>query len=1014
MTFEELLEQAMAMVRRHKRVTYRALRRQFNLDETSFADLKDAILYAYPQVVEEDGRGLVWTNAALRGEVSGSRLDAVLPELIGLLQRRGRVTYRTLTQVFGLDETLLHDLREELLFQRLAMDEDGKGLVWTGTALRYPPDHYPPPDPAAVTSLAPPLRSLESPLPEASLPAGPVDTSRLARSAPEAERRQVTVLFCDLVDSTRLAQQLDAEDYRAVVRAYQEATVAALHPYDGYVAQYLGDGVLVYFGWPTAHEDAAARAVYASLAIIEALEPLNDTRIAPQYAVRVQVRIGLHTGMAVIGEMGGGDRHEQLAMGDTPNIAARLQGLAQPNTVVLSAATARLVQGLFTLEDLGLHHLKGVAAPLGVARLIGITAAPSEADEITSPAGPFLVGRDEEIGLLVRRWEQSKAGLGQVVLLSGEAGIGKSSLVQTLRAHVSQAEVTRLAFRCSPYHTNSTLYPVITLMQRALRFAREDPAETRLAKLEQGLQRYRLPLAEVVPLFTALLSIPLPDGRYPALTLTPQRQRQQTQDALVGWLMAEAEQQPVLAVWEDLHWADPSTLELLGLLVDQAPTVPMLHVLTFRPEFTPPWPARSHLTPITLNRLERPQVEALIAHLAGGKALPREVIEHIVAKTDGVPLFVEELTKMVLESGLLQEEAEHYRLTGSLSTVTIPATLQDSLMARLDRLPQAREIAQLGAVLGREFAYELLQAVAPLDEATLQAGLAQLVAAELLYQRGRPPRARYIFKHALIQDAAYASLLRSTRQQVHQQVAQLLEARFPETVETQPELVAQHYTAAGCTEQAVGYWQRAGQQASDRSAHLEAVSHLTTGIELLQTLPETPEHTQQALTLHIALGAALQITKGQAAPEVEHAYTQARALCQQVGETPELVPVLFGLWRFYIVRPQLHTARELGETLLRLAQRAHDPALAVIAHYALGVDVVLPWRVAGCPPAPGGRHRTLHARPAPCSGVPHGPRSGCCLPSPCRADPLVAGVPGASPGPPPRGPGVGARAVASL
>jgi predicted ATPase len=400
--------------------------------------------------------------------------------------------------------------------------------------------------------------------------------------------------------------------------------------------------------------------------------------------------------------------------------------------------------------------------------------------------------------------------------------------------------------------------------------------------------------------------------------------------------MAEAEQQPVLALWEDLHWADPSTLELLGLLVDQAPTVPMLHVLTFRPEFMPPWPARSHLTPITLNRLERPQVEALIAHLAGGKALPREVVEHIVAKTDGVPLFVEELTRMVLESGMLQEEAEHYRQTGSLSTVTVPTTLQDSLMARLDRLPQAREIAQLGAVLGREFAYELLQAVAPLDEATLQAGLVQLVAAELLYQRGRPPRARYMFKHALIQDAAYASLLRSTRQQVHQRVAQLLEARFPETVETQPELVAQHYTKAGCTEQAVVYWQRAGQQASDRSAHLEAISHCTTGIALLKTLPETPEHIQQALALYIALGTALLVTKGSAAPEVEYAYTQARALCQQVGETPELAPVLFGLFRFYIARAQLHTTREIGDTLLRLAQCAPDAALTVLAHYALG------------------------------------------------------------------------------
>jgi predicted ATPase len=411
--------------------------------------------------------------------------------------------------------------------------------------------------------------------------------------------------------------------------------------------------------------------------------------------------------------------------------------------------------------------------------------------------------------------------------------------------------------------------------------------------------------------------------------------------------LEEATRQPVLAVWKDLHWADPTTLELLGLLVDQTPTAAMLHVLTFRPEFSPPWPTRSHLTPITLNRLERPQVEALIAHLAGGEALPAEVVAHIVAKTDGVPLYVEELTKMLLASDLLRADAEHYVLTGPLSTMAIPETLQDSLMARLDQLSTAKEVAQLGAVLGREFPYDMLTAISSQDEATVQDGLARLVAAELLYQRGRPPRARYTFKHALIQDAAYASLLRNTRQQVHQQVAQILETRFPETVETQPELVAQHYTAAGCAEQAVPHWQRAGQQASDRSANLEAVSHVTTGIELLTTLPETPERTQHALTLYIALGAALQVTKGHAAPEVEHAYTQARALCQQVGEVPELVPVLYGLWLFYLVRSQLHTARELGETLLRLAQRTDAPACAVIAHYALGTT----WLWLGAAPA---------------------------------------------------------------
>jgi predicted ATPase len=378
-----------------------------------------------------------------------------------------------------------------------------------------------------------------------------------------------------------------------------------------------------------------------------------------------------------------------------------------------------------------------------------------------------------------------------------------------------------------------------------------------VAKLEAGLRPSGLPLVEVVPLVAGLLAVPLPAERYAALALTPPHQKQQTLDALVAWLMAEAERQPVQVVWEDLQWADPTTLELLGLVIEQAPTVPMLHVLTSRPEFSPPWPPRSHLTPLVLNRLERPQVEALIALRAGGKTLPAEVVQHIVAKTDGVPLYVEELTKMLLASPLLREEADQYVLTGPLRTVAIPETLQDALMARLDQLQTAKEVAQLGAVLGREFAYELLASIAPQDENALQEGLAQLVQAELLYQRGRPPRARYLFKHALIQDAAYASLLKRTRQQVHQQIAEVLEARFPALVETQPELVAQHYTAAGCAEPAVHYWQRAGQHASDRSAHLEAVSHFTTGIELLKSLPETPEHTQQSLTLHLALGAAL-------------------------------------------------------------------------------------------------------------------------------------------------------------
>jgi predicted ATPase/class 3 adenylate cyclase len=854
------------------------------------------------------------------------RFFGIVTLAIALLQREGRMTYRALKRGFELDDASLEDLRRELIFRRLARDEAGEGLVWISGA------------PAPVGATADVVMGLSpalAPLSSLATDDGSTGRSASARSTPEAERRHLTVMFCDLVDSTQLSRQLDPEDYRAVVRAYQEAAAAVIQRFDGYIAQYLGDGLLVYFGYPQAHEDEAQRAVQASLELVEAMTPLN-TRLELQYRIRVAVRVGLHTGLVVIGEMGGGNRQEQLAMGDTPNIAARLQGLAAPNTVVLSAVTARLMHEAFALEERGLHHFKGMAEPMAVFRVLGPQESLDDEEETGPARVPFLVGRDEEVGLLLRRWEQSKEGLGQIVLLSGEAGIGKSALVQTLREHVGRAGYARLTFRCSPYHTNSALYPVIAHLQRLLRWERDEASEARLAKLEQVLDASRQPLPEAVPLLAALLAVPLPEGSYTALTLTPQQQRQQTLDTLVAWLLAEAERQPVLAVYEDLHWADPSTLELLGALLEQAPTVPILTVLTFRPVFVPPWPSRSHLTPITLNRLERPQVESLITHLAGGKALPAEVGAHIVAKTDGVPLFIEELTKMLLESDLVQEDTQHYVLTGPLSAVMIPATLQDSLMARLDRLGAARDVAQLGAVVGREFAYDVLQVLAPLDETTLQARLAQLVEAELLYQRGRPPHARYVFKHALIQEAAYASLLKSTRQQVHQQIAQILEAQFPTLVETQPELVAQHYTAAGCTEQAVVYWQWAGQQASDRSAHLEAISHCTTGIELLKSLPETPAHTQQSLTLHIALGAALHVTKGQAAPEVEHAYTQARALCQQVGETPELVPVLFGLWRFYLVRAQLHTARDLGETLLRLAHQAPAPALAVVAHYALG------------------------------------------------------------------------------
>jgi class 3 adenylate cyclase/predicted ATPase len=745
------------------------------------------------------------------------------------------------------------------------------------------------------------------------------------------------VLFCDLVDSTALASQLDPEDLRAVVWAYQQTCAKVIARFEGHIAQYLGDGLLVYFGYPHAHEDDAQRAVRAGLGIVAAMEALN-AQLAPRHGVRIAVRIGIHTGLVVVGAMGGGDRQEQLALGDTPNMAARLQGLAAPDTVVLSETTFRLVQGYYTHQDLGTHRLKGVTAPVPVYRMLGESGVQSRLEAVVPSRLTPLVGREEEVALLQQRWAQATAGQGQVVLLSGEAGIGKSRLVQVLKDHIAHEPHARIEWCGSSYHQQSALYPVIMHLHRLLQWREDESPQEKLRTLETTLAASGLALPEVVPVLAALLSLPLP-AHYPALTLTPQRQRQKTLETLLTWLDTEARRQPVLVIVEDLHWIDPSTLELLSLLIDQGASARLCLVLTARPEFRPPWAMVAHLTSLTLRRFAPIQVTRLASHVAGDKTLPPAVLEEVVRKTDGVPLFVEELTKVVLESGLLQEREDRYDLTGPLPPLAIPATLYDALMARLDRLGAAKLVAQLGAVIGRTFAYDLAQAVTPLDAVTLQGALAQLVEAELVAQRGMPPQATYTFKHALIQDTAYQSLLRSMRQQYHQRIAQMLIERFPETAETQPELVAHHYTEAGLTEQAIPYWQRAGQQALQRAANPEAVSYLTRGLGLLATLPDTPERMQCELDLQIALGPALMAIKGTAAPEVEQVYMRAHVLCTQVGETPQIFPVLWGLREFYNTRGELQTARELGEQGLALAQHQHDAALVLEAHAALGTTL---------------------------------------------------------------------------
>ncbi len=776
---------------------------------------------------------------------------------------------------------------------------------------------------------APPLETPDTPRHQEVVPLTPV------LPPPEAERRHLTVLFCDLVDSTALAELLDPEDYREVVRAYHQICAEVLQRFDGYLAQYLGDGVLGYFGYPVAHEDDAQRAVRAGLSLLDAFSSLSPHPALPS-GDQVVVRLGVHTGLVVVGNVGAGTRHEPLALGEAPNIVALLLHLAEPNSLVISAATHQLIAGYFRCKALGVHTLPGLAQPLEVYRVLGPSGVQSRLEVAATHGLTPLVGRAQEVGLLMACWTRVTEGMGQVVILGGEAGIGKSRLVQVLKEHVASEGYPWLECQGWSYYQHTALYPLTELLaRRLLHVEPEATAAQKVQHLEEFLVQHGLSLAETVPLFAPLLSLPLP-ATYAPLEGSPEQQRQQTLHALLGLLLRLAAAQPLLLVMEDLHWVDPSTLEWLSLLVDQGPTARILALCTCRPDFRPPWAGRSHLTQVTLARLPQRQATALTHQVAHGKALPAEVVAQIVAKTDGVPLFVEELTKTVLESGLLLEQEDHYVLTGPLPPLAIPVTLHDSLLARLDRLGVAKGLAQLGATLGREFAYVLLQAVAPWNEETVRRELQQLVVAELLYQRGLPPQATYVFKHALIQEAAYQSLLKRTRRHYHQQIAHVLEAQFPDIAEAHPELLAHHYTGAGCQKQAVDYWQQAGKRALQRSANPEAVQHLTQALALLATLPETPARAQQELDLQIALGPALSVTQGIAAPEVEQTYARARVLCAQVGETPQLFSTLRGLCRFYQSRGALQTARELAEQLSRLAQRGAEPTPRLEAHDALG------------------------------------------------------------------------------
>jgi class 3 adenylate cyclase/predicted ATPase len=758
---------------------------------------------------------------------------------------------------------------------------------------------------AAIAELGP---ATPPPAREATAEPKPQDT---------AERRQVTVMFSDLVGSTALSARMDPEDLREVISAYQKAVADTVQRSGGFVAKYMGDGILVYFGYPQAHEDDAERAVRAGLELIQAVGGLKASAL-------LQTRVGIATGLVIVGDLiGSGEAQERGIVGETPNVAARLQSFAEPNTVVIAESTRKLLGNLFDLQDLGAQDLKGIAEPVRAWAALRPSAIESRFEALRVATTP-LVGRDEEVALLMRRWEQAKAGDGQIVLISGEPGIGKSRIAETVAERLATEPHIRLRYFCSRHHEDSALHPAISQLERAAGFQREDTAEQRLDKLEALLLKGANDLEEAAPLIADLLSISTGD-RYPVLELTPQKRKERTLTALVTQLEGLSRREPVLMVYEDVHWSDPTTRELLDLLIDRVSGLRVLVIITFRLEFNPPWVGRPHVTLLTLSRLPPRQRAEMITRVTGGKALPKEIADQIIDRTDGVPLFIEELTKSVVESGLVTEAGDRYAVTGPAAPLAIPTTLHASLLARLDRLAPTREVAQIAASLGRSFSHALISAVAQISRQKLDDALEQLVHAELIFRRGTPPHAEYTFKHALVQDAAYGTLLRSRRHQLHGHITAILEAHFPEIVQTQPEVLARHSAEAALPDKAVAYCLKAGQQAMARWAITEAVAQLRRGLEFLSGIPDETLRNERELDLQIMLGQALVATKGYGADEPAQTYARARELCQQLNRPAQLGQVLWGHWVFCHVRAELEQAEEYSGAMRQLGDAQNDP-----------------------------------------------------------------------------------------
>jgi class 3 adenylate cyclase len=738
------------------------------------------------------------------------------------------------------------------------------------------------------------------------------------------ERRQLTVMFCDLVGSTALARELDPEDLREVIHGYQKRAHELAARYDGFVARYMGDGILVYFGYPHAHEDAAARAIHAGLEIVDAVHGLEA-----RPGVRLGVRIGVATGLVVVGDLvGEGAAAETLAMGETPNLAARLQALAAPGSVVVAARTRELAGGLFEYADDGAHALKGFPEPVRVWRVLRTSEIVSRFDAARGRGLTPLVGRDGELELLLERWQRARAGNGQVVLLSGEAGIGKSRIADALAERIARERHIRLRYQCSPYHGNSALYPFIQQLELAADLERRDSPERKLAKLEALLADSTPRDAETIALFAALLSLP-PSDRYPALAMTAQEQKERTLVALFDRLRGLAAQAPVFMLLEDAHWIDPTSTEFLGQVARHAADIPVLALVTARSAAEHAWSGLPHVGAVQLERLDRAQSVAMIGQLPEGGRLPADLVEEIVARTDGVPLFIEELARTVAAPG----PASGSTPAGRARSAAIPATLQDSLMERLDQLGPAKEVAQLGAVIGREFSRELVAAISPLNETELGDALGELRASGVVFGRGD---SAHTFKHALVQDAAYASLLRSKRQELHARVAETLEASYPERVRVEPEVVAHHYTQAGRAMPAARYWAAAAQRAFDRSANLEALGHASRGLEVLAGVAEGRDRDRLELALEILRGAAYRAVKGFASSDAERSFADARALAARLDDVPRLIDARRGLFSCYYARGALALAGDEGRQVAALGERMNDRASRMLGRWMLG------------------------------------------------------------------------------